>query len=86
MILFLFCEITNNQWIRAREMLFRSDLTLWEVQGPVLRSRVQYALDLFGLLGSTKLSKSDPAKQSHKAGYQLGKLTQVFLIYTSAFK
>ncbi len=27
-----------------------------------------------------KLNKRDPAKQSQEAGYQLGKLTQVFLI------
>ncbi len=46
--------------------------------------RVHQTLDLFALPRFTKPIKSDPAKRSHKAGYQLSKLTQVFLIYTWA--
>ncbi len=45
---------------------------------------VQHALNLLVLPGSNKPNKNDPVKQSHEAGYELSKFTQVSQFYTWA--
>ncbi len=44
---------------------------IWSLSGPCTTKGVQHVLDLFTLPGFTKPNKSNPANQSHEAGYQL---------------